>query len=46
MSLFTLEIKIQLALNKEKHSPQHPWLLGLNNIEEHEDCVEQVVPAL
>ena len=29
-----------------KNSPQHPRLFGLNDIEEHENCVEQVVPAL
>lgn len=30
----------------EIYSPQHPRLLCLNDIEEHEYCVEQVVPAL
>lgn len=29
-----------------ENSPQHPRLLGLNDVEEHEDGVEKVVPAL
>lgn len=30
----------------EIDSPQHPRLLGLDDIEKHEDRMEQVVPAL